>query len=101
MTDDGNHLMQSLGPHAQPAPASLNLMNVTSQDGKRWVVLVLSHAAGRSVAWLSPEDAANWASLISKAAADAAAAPTPLLTAPSIPQGLPLPGAKMRLPGVN
>ena len=85
-------LLQSLGPHASPTPASLDVANLNGSDGSKWVLLVLSTPTGRTGVWLSVDDATKWAALLAKVADAAAKAPSPLLVTPTIPDSLPMPG---------
>lgn len=90
--DDAMALITSLGPVAQPHPANLQVVNVTSTDGKRWTVLIVSDPTGRRAIWLEPAKAAEWGTLITGIASEGQAAPTPLMVARQMPPNMPLPG---------
>lgn len=94
--DDAMSLITALGPMAQPHPVNLQVLNLTSTEGKRWTVLILSDPTGRRAIWLEPDKAAEWANLIAQVADVGQHAPAPLTVARQMPTGMPMPGVGLR-----
>jgi len=92
---DPRNLIESLGPNAQPHRASMNLAALTSSNGQKFVVMVVSTPSGRFAPWLTPEDAVTWGEALIRAGQENQKQATPLHVARTIPPGTPLPGSPL------